>query len=105
MSGFALGQRVKFSEHIRRGAPRDWEPEEPHRRWSGEAYPGARYAGGEGIITGKRTVSEGNVIWNGRDEPTQYCPTRYFTVYLVVTHLRSAPVHVLPEHITALEES
>ena len=104
MSGFTLGQRVRFAEHIKRGGPRYWEPEEPHRRWTGEAYPGARYAGGEGIIIGKRTLSNGNVDYIP-DVGTIYFQQESFTAYLVVTSLRSAPVHVLPEHITPLEES
>lgn len=104
MSGFELGQRVRFAESIKRRA-KDWhDTTKPDRYWTGQAYPGARNPGGEGIIIGQRTLSDGNVIYLG-DEGNVYEKTRHFTAYLIVTGLRSAPVHVLPEHITALEES
>jgi hypothetical protein len=104
VSGFTLGQRVRFAEHIKRTA-KDWQDHaSPDRYWTGESYPGARYSGGEGIIIGKRTLSDGDVMNLGEDGNV-YCPTRHFTAYLIVTGLRSVPVHVLPEHITLLEES
>jgi hypothetical protein len=102
MSDYTLGQRVRFAEHIKRTA-KDWhDTTKPDRHWTGESYPGARHSGGEGIITGKRTLSDGNVVYLGEDGNV-YEPTQHFTAYLIVTSLRSAPVHVLPEHITALE--
>lgn len=102
MSALQLGQRVRFAENIVRGSSRDWETNRPDRIWSGEAYPGKRRDGGEGIIIGKRTLTEGDVTWNGPEEISQYRPTRHFTAYLIVTGLHSKPVHVLPEHITVI---
>jgi hypothetical protein len=108
---FVLGQRVRFAEHIVRVSRQEWEKGKPDRFWSGEAYPGKRRDGGEGIIIGKRTLTEGNVAsaqegdgW-GTYTVTTYEKTRHFTAWLVVKDLRSKPVYVLPEHIEALEAS
>lgn len=112
MSGeFTLGQRVRFAESIKRTSRQEWEKDKPDRYWSGELYPGRRRDGGEGIIIGKRTLTDGNVISTVESEGwgtytvTEYEKTRHFTAYLVVASLHSAPVHVLPEHITALEQA
>jgi hypothetical protein len=101
MSGFILGQRVRFAEHIKRTAKAWHDTTKPDRYWTGESWPGARNAGGEGIVIGKRTLSDGNVVYLG-EEGNAYEQTRHFTAYLIVTSLHSAPVHVLPEHITAV---
>ena len=105
MSDYQLGQRVRFSEHIKRTSKQEWEKDKPDRFWTGEDYPGKRLAGGEGIIIGKRTLTEGNVINDSYDDGwgsvyiTTYAKTRHFTAWLVVKDLRSKPVHVLPEHL------
>ena len=104
MSGFTLGQRVRYTEHIKRTSRRWEDKTKPDRYWTGEYYPGARYPGGEGIIVGKRTLTDGDVI-NMGEGGSSYQKFRHFTAYLVVSDLRRKPVHVLPEHITPLEES
>jgi len=106
VSNYTLGQRVRFAERIKRRYVDTYNqpyPKGPNRVWSGEAYPGKRLDGGEGIIIGKRTLSDGTYHYGNGEEPGEYDAHRHFTAYLIVTSLRSAPVHVLPEHITALE--
>lgn len=110
MNGFTLGQRVRFAEHIVRTSRQEWEKDKPDRYWSGELYPGKRRPGGEGIIVGKRTLTEGNITsavesegW-GEYTVTTYEKARHFTAYLVVTDLHRKPVHVLPEHLTPITE-
>lgn len=108
---FALGQRVRFTESIKRTSRQEWEKDKPDRYWSGELYPGKRRPGGEGIIVGQRTLTDGNVVSTVEEEGwgpftvTEYEKVRHFTAYMVVTGLRSKPVHVLPEHITPIPMS
>lgn len=107
MTDYQLGQRVKFSEHIQRKYMSESERghNAPNKQWTGQAYPGKRFDGGEGVIVGKRTLSDGHYDYGYSDEPGTYSPTRHFTAYLIAFDLRRKPVHVLPEHITPLEES
>jgi len=100
MRDIELGQRVRYSEHIRRRHSRPGEFLGPNRIWSNHGGPGLDdqpWEGGEGVIVGKRTLTEGNTYWHG--ESTEYTPTRSFTAYLIAFDLRRKPVHVLPEHI------
>lgn len=107
-----LGQRVAYSTHVTRGMDVKKHAERAgtvYRRstmpkcWSTEAWPGKDHDGGEGIIVGKRTLSDGLVVYgNGYDEGTTYEPERHFTAWLVAFDLRRKPVYVLPEHLTAL---
>lgn len=110
MSDFELGQRVRFTNPmVRRSIPaREVKLQEtisgaPYTRtvkinkeWQGNQF--AQPA--EGIIIGKRTLSNGYAQWEewGMD----YGPAEHFTAWLVVTGLRSKPVHVLPEHIEVI---
>lgn len=103
MSEFELGQRVKYSTHIRRRDARPGEFLGPNRLWSTHGGPGVEdhpWEGGAGIIVGKRTLTEGDTYWHG--DSAEYSPRRTFTAYLVAFALRRNPVHVLPEHITAV---
>lgn len=102
MSDFQLGQLVTYSEHIRRRDSRPGEFLGPNRIWSNNGGPGLEntYAGGEGVIVGKRTLTEGNVSYVG--EYAEYIPRRSFTAYLIAFDLRRKPVHVLPEHIEVI---
>lgn len=100
---YTLGQRVHYSEHIRRRHSRPGEFLGPNRIWSGEAYPGKRWDGGTGIIVGKRTLSNGDSHWHYDDAPT-YTIKETFTAYLVAYDINRKPVHVLPEHLSAVVE-
>lgn len=99
---YTLGQRVRYAEHITRRSRRSHEVG-PGRVWSGELYPGKRTDGGEGIIIGKRTLSNGDVQWMGEDGGNIFVRMESFTAYLVAFNLHRKPVHVLPEHLTAVE--
>ena len=118
MSGFALGQRVKFTMPITRcPVPgRTIEKMESvggheykreyfiNRAWEPNPYAPER----EGIIIGKRTLSNGHHAWESEGYGEGYWlnePAEHFTAYLIAFDLRRKPVHVLPEHITPLEES
>lgn len=58
----------------------------------------------DGILIGVRTLSEGDVVWAGHDEPTYYQPTDYLTAYLVAYDLRRRPVYLLPGDVTFVPE-
>lgn len=112
MSGeFTLGQRVKFTRPMKRrniptrtvgvdgtvgGAPYRHNLS-INKEWQGNEFAPER----EGIIVGKRTLSNGYAQWE--EYGTEYTAAEHFTAWMIVTDLRSAPVHVLPEHITALD--
>lgn len=98
---FRLGERVAYTEHLRRRAAQPGEFDGPDKIWSNNHGP-HRWPGGEGVIVGKRTLSNGNTHY-GYDEGTTYLQTEHFTAYLIAYDLHRKPVHVLPEHITALD--
>jgi hypothetical protein len=110
---FVLGQRVRFTRPMsRRRVPvRDITVEEsiggcPYTRTmkiNKEWTPNDFIPPTEGIIVGKRTLSNGYSQWE--EYGYEYSPATHFTAWMVVTDLRSAPVHVLPEHITAIPMS
>ena len=103
MSGFELGQRVAYTEHLKRRSAGPGEFMGSDRFWSnGPNLPGDhRWPGGEGVIVGKRTLTNGNIRWLGEDEGNGYAPVESVTAYLIAYDLHRKPVHVLPEHITA----
>ncbi|MGY2747249.1 hypothetical protein [Arthrobacter sp. UYCu723] len=107
MSDYTLGQRVRFTRPMTRrgirtrevkvessafGAPYTYT-KMINREWQGNEHA----AEAEGIIIGQRTLSNGYAQWD--EDGSQYSMAEHFTAYLIVTGLRSAPVHVLPEHI------
>lgn len=110
MSGFSLGQRVRFTRPMkRRTVPVRAIEADPATTTGGTQYLGKRRINKEwqanafapereGIIIGKRTLSNGYTRWE--DYGTEYAPAEHFTAYLIVTDLHSKPVHVLSEHIT-----
>lgn len=104
MAEFQLGQRVRYTEHIQRKYIAEHDRVDvlrgPNKQWTSQAYPGKRLEGGEGVIVGKRTLSDGHYDYGWGEEPGVYSPTRHFTAYLIAFDLRRKPVYVLPEHIT-----
>jgi hypothetical protein len=105
MSDFELGQRVTFSTRLKR-RDKYWgsDTEQFDKSWSTLDRRRQPLPGGEGIIIGKRTLSNGNTHWLEGDGGTVYDAKEHFQAYLIVTSLRTAPNHVLPEHITAIKE-
>lgn len=104
MSEFTLGQRVQFSQHLfRKTVVGEGYYADVTKVWTSEPYPGSKTHGGEGLIIGRRTLSNGKNNYPGYDEPIEYEAKERFTAYLVAFDLRRKPVHVLPEHITALD--
>jgi hypothetical protein len=114
MSELTLGQRVRFTHPMTRHhlhPAREVEMEytgwggrhtrtmKINKEWRGNQFAPAT----EGIIIGKRTLSNGYCQWE--EYGTEYTKAEHFTAYMVVTDLRSKPVHVLPEHITPIEET
>lgn len=121
MSSFELGQRVRFRNPLERArvelrhvtvtekyGDREVEQKRPiNKEWL--PTPSREF---EGIVVGRRTLANGYggteadySEWSGS---TAYIPVweiaESFTAWLVVKDLRSKPVLVLPEHITAIEE-
>lgn len=103
MTEFQLGQRVRFTTHLRRRLGNKGTDE--HRKvWSTTGrYPTAgEHPGGEGIIVGKRKLANGDREW--WDEAGYiFLPKEYLDAYLVAFDLHRKPVHVLPEHLTPIE--
>lgn len=105
MNEYQLGQRVRYSTHIQRRHSRPGEFLGPNRIWSTHAGPGMEdkpFKGGEGIVIGKRTLTHGNTTYWG--DYSEYTPAKTFTAWLVAFDLRRKPVHVLPEHISIIDE-
>jgi hypothetical protein len=118
MSGFELGQRVRFTHPItRRSVPirtitvterlgdMTWERERSiNRAWEPNPFAPER----EGLIIGKRTLSNGHHAWESEGYGEGFWlnePAEHFTAYLIAFDLRRKPVHVLPEHITVISEA
>lgn len=123
MSGFNLGQRVRYTHELHRArvqlreiavtekyGDREVEHQRPiNKEW----LPLARLQPIEGIVVGKRTLSNGHSYFEsgydtyfGAEQGGNWIwePAESFTAWLVVKDLHSKPVHVLPEHITAIAE-
>lgn len=105
LKDFQLGQRVKFSTHLQRRLGNKGTDE--HRKvWSTTGrYPSSgEHFGGEGVIVGKRKLANGDRYWE-EDYGYIFEPKEYLNAWLVAWDLHRKPVHVLPEHLTPLEES
>lgn len=101
-----LGQPVRFEHSVARIRSRPGQFLGPERIWTSVLYgdgrsPGQRTPAGQGIVVGKRTISDGDTS-GGYDEWTVYTPFQHYTEWLVAYDLRRKPVHVLSRHITAL---
>jgi hypothetical protein len=114
VSGFTLGQRVRFTNPMKRQSVPLRHIERVRKSGTtGQEYtdklpinkawvPNQFAKEQEGIIVGKRTLANGYCSWE--EWGTVHEPAEHFTAYMIVTDLRSAPVHVLPEHIKPLME-
>lgn len=101
-----LGQPVRFEHSVARIHSRPGQFLGPERIWTSVLYgdgrsPGQRTPSGQGIVVGKRTISDGDTS-GGYDEWTVYTPFQHYTAWLVAYDLRRKPVHVLSRHIEAL---
>lgn len=105
MSGYTLGQRVRYSSHLQRVYKFEKDDRYGRKEWAPVTTYKGEPIGGEGIIIGKRTLSNGLNQYNGYDEPIVFIPKERFAAYIIAFDLQRKPVHVLPEHITLLEES
>lgn len=103
MSDYQLGQRVRFSTHLRRGWGGEATGRGSNKVWEPVPTLGKLTPPREGIIVGKRTLSNGWYAYGSYEDPGIYTAKEHFTAWMIVTDLRSAPVHVLPEHITVAE--
>lgn len=99
---FELGDRVRYEHFLVRRHPESGEFLGPGSIWTTVLYgEGNRTGSGQGIIIGKRTLSDGDTLYN-YDVGNEYRPFRHYTAWLVAYDLRRKPVHVLPHHLTAL---
>ena len=97
---YELGQRVRFTHAL----IRVWD--DGKKLW--EDIP--RAAADEGIVMGKRTLSNGEneklTEFDGYGSfilvGTEYRATEHFTAYLIAFDLRRKPVLVRPEHMEVL---
>ncbi|QIG57736.1 hypothetical protein PP358_gp65 [Arthrobacter phage Shoya] len=60
-------------------------------------------AAGEGVIVQRATLQQGGTHWDG-DEGRLWMDHGTTRAYKVAFDINRTPIHVLPEHITALEE-
>jgi len=147
VSGYRLGQRVKYSDRLVRvnihtyrdydaprseallqsaldlmGIPRSWGgrtfrdldwrlwvPETFAREHLHSGLTMLKYsslpAAGEGIIVQRATLQQGGTAYNGQEDPACWMNHGTTRAYKVAFDINRTPVHVLPGHITALEES
>ena len=62
-------------------------------------------AAGEGVITRKVSLQQGGRIYLGDEEGSGWAGHGTTSAYQISYALHRKPIHVLPEHITPLEES
>lgn len=103
---FELGDRVHYEHVLIRRHSRPGEFLGPKRIWTTVRFgdgreTGQRTGSGQGIIIGKRTLSDGDVDYH-YDAGNEFVPTRHYPAWVVAYDLRRKPVHVLPHHLTAL---
>jgi hypothetical protein len=146
VSGFALGQRVAYTDRLVRvsihtytgynaprseellksaldlmGVPRArggttfrdldwrlWVPESFAREHLHSGLTMLKYSSvhpaGEGVIVQRATLQQGGTYYNGQDDPACWMDHGTTRAYKVAFDINRTPVHVLPEHITALEQ-
>ncbi|UXZ57066.1 hypothetical protein [Curtobacterium sp. Arg-1] len=105
-----LGQHVQFSHTLKRlrekredtrtGSSRNVSGYAQWRFWRPQAA-----AVDNGVIVGKRTLSNGWYENGGYEDPAYLHSIDFFPVYLVAFDMNQNPAYVLPEHITAEEAS
>lgn len=102
-----LGQPVRFEHSVARSVSRSGQFLGPERIWTSVLYGNGRSLGqrtpaGQGIVIGKRTLSNGDMQYGMGEDENNYVPSQYFTAWLVAYDLRRKPVHVLSRHIEAI---
>jgi len=60
---------------------------------------------GEGVIVQRATLQQGGTSYEGSDEWSVWMDHGTTRAYKVAFDINRTPVHVLPEHITAIEEA
>ena len=101
MSDYTLGQKVRVTRTL-------------HRWWSEglKFWQSQPIHPGEGIVVGKRTLSNGKLEDVGDYDTllgiklgsrTEYRATEHFTAYIVAYDLRRKHVLVRPEHMEAVQ--
>lgn len=93
----SYGDGVKKLEHYRQWVPTsEWELQ--CFGMSAKLWP--EYFG-EGIITGKRTLANGNISYY--DHGSNFVMKEHFEAYIVTFDLRRKPVYVLPEDLEVIQ--
>jgi hypothetical protein len=80
-----------------------WEPyRETIRRWAAQSRTMVQEPTRtvEGIVIGRRHLTNGINRYNGYDEPIEYVPEGRFVAYLVAYDMRLNPVHVMADDLT-----
>lgn len=96
-----LGTKVRFHTFLKRS----WieaQRENSYGRYQNKVWFPTDGPIHEGIVIGKRTLSNGLRDWGGGDN-ISYSPTEYLAAYLVVFDLRRAPVPVRPEDLEIID--
>jgi hypothetical protein len=100
---YVLGQPVIFTGMLaRRSAykipPESWKVSftwKQHCRW----WEKVSIPPGEGVIVGRRNLSNGFVDMGGYEEPNAWIPKEYIRAYLVCENIDFKPFHVHPDQL------
>lgn len=106
-----FGMRVRSGvELVRRTGKREPKPGQSplHKFWATEKivdtnYPHQPRTQREGIIIGKRTLSNGGIEYD-YDAGTLFFPEEHFTAYVVAYAMNRKPFLVKREDLTVLDE-
>ena len=103
MSGnnFRLGQPVIYTGRLTRQHAYKVSPWGGGGTWKQrckwwQAYP---CKPGEGVIVGRRNLSNGVVESGGYDEPNEWMPKEYVRAYLVANNIDQKPFFVHPDQL------
>lgn len=90
-----LGQKVKIKSKLHRFSKYREGPK-TKRVWIPMYFPDGPV---EGLVIGKRTLSNGFREYMGFEEGVSYDPTDHFEAYLVATDIRKKPFYTLKEDL------
>lgn len=98
---FVLGAPVIFTGRLSRQYAYKVSPWDKSNTWKQQCkwWQSFPCKPGEGVIVGRRTLSNGYTAPASYDEPAEWNPREYIRAYLVADHIDQKPFYVLPEHL------
>lgn len=98
MSGWQLGERVRFTHWLWRG----WSGVDGPAGY-GKAWRRAGVQDRAGVVVGVRRLADGAVRFS-EEGAASFKPSEHFEAVLVAFDIRQKPVYVLPEDLTRITE-